>query len=152
MTNNNQLLSLHNKCERPLFVICCVASAISFTCSFARAGFNAWSRRFPEVSFMTSPRSDLHNGTCSLHHKCPTSLCYGQTDIFLQRFCFLWLYMQRKKRVQNFTCHFPPQLSVCVLKVKVNLQGTLKKTYREKNGVSEFGCLTSHLTILCDDT
>ena len=48
-----------------------------------------------------APRSDLHNGTCSLHHRCPLSLCY----IFLQRFCFLLLYMQRKKRVQNCTCH-----------------------------------------------
>ena len=32
---------------------------------------------------------------------------------------------------------YPPQLSVCELKVKVHFQGTLKKTYREKNGVTE---------------
>ena len=48
------LLSLHNKCERPLFVICCVASAISFTCSFARAGFTPDRVAFLRLSFTMS--------------------------------------------------------------------------------------------------
>ena len=57
-----------------------------------------------------APRSDLHNGTCSLHHRCPLSLCY----IFLQRFCFLLLYMQRKKESTKLYMSFilPNCLSV----------------------------------------
>ena len=95
------LFSLYDKCK-PTTLRTLQRRLCNFIYLFlCTRWLHAWSRRFPEVSFMTPPRSDLHNGTCSLHHRCPLSLCY----IFLQRFCFLLLYMQRKKRVQNCTCH-----------------------------------------------
>ena len=39
--------------------------------------------------------------------------------------------MQRKKRVQTLHVIYPPQLSVCGLKIKVHLQGVPRKKLEE---------------------
>ena len=53
-------------------------------------------------------------------------------------FVFFGYICKEKREYKTLRVIYPPQLSVCELKVKVHLQGTLKKTYREKNGVSEW--------------
>ena len=47
-------------------------------------------------------------------------------------FVFFCYICKEKREYKTVYVIYPPQLSVCGLKVKVNLQGTFKKMYREK--------------------
>ena len=99
---------------------------------------HAWSRRFPEVSFMTSRDRiciTVHVAyiTSARHHFAIDKRIYSYKG-----FVFFGYICKEKREYKTLRVIYPPQLSVCELKVKVHLQGTLKKTYREKNGVSEW--------------
>ena len=66
-----------------------------------------------------------------------TSARYHFAMYSYKGFVFFGYICKEKREYKTLHVIDPPQLSVCGLKVKVNLQGTLKKTYQEINGVSE---------------